>query len=113
VIDLAHFRGRLVDLRAALVEEARHGEESARPVELDQSRVGRVSRMDAMQGQAMAQESSRRRDRRIRQIDAALGRIEDGSYGGCLRCGEPIASGRLESDPSATLCIGCAAADER
>lgn len=41
-------------------------------------------------------------------IDAALARIEDGSYGSCVRCGEEIAAGRLEAVPYSTLCIACA-----
>ncbi|MEZ5542164.1 MAG: TraR/DksA family transcriptional regulator [Pseudomonadota bacterium] len=41
-------------------------------------------------------------------IDAALARIEGGSYGSCVRCGEEIAAGRLEAVPYSTLCIACA-----
>jgi RNA polymerase-binding transcription factor DksA len=42
------------------------------------------------------------------EIDAALARLADGSYGRCLRCGGPIASGRLQVRPNATRCIRCA-----
>lgn len=94
----------------ALIEG--HGEDG-RPVELDQTRVGRLSRMDALQTQAMAQETDRRRHHELSQIDAALRRLEDGSYGECLECGEPIAVKRLELDPSAPLCIDCASKGER
>ena len=45
----------------------------------------------------------------IRQIDAALERIEEGGYGACAACGEPIAKGRLEALPFAVTCIQCAA----
>ncbi|WP_241992552.1 TraR/DksA family transcriptional regulator [Cryobacterium lactosi] len=41
-------------------------------------------------------------------IDAALVRIDDGSYGICLRRGEPIGRERLEARPAAELCIDCA-----
>ena len=41
----------------------------------------------------------------LSEIDAALGRIEDGSYGLCTRCGQPIGEVRLEAVPYATLCI--------
>ena len=44
----------------------------------------------------------------IAEIDAALRRIEDGSYGECAKCGEPIAPGRLAAMPAAVLCIACA-----
>jgi len=77
-------------------------------VELDQTRVGRLSRMDALQGQAMAQAQQRRRQVEIARIDAAIDRIHAGEYGWCLKCGEAIARARLESDPAAPLCVGCA-----
>ena len=77
------------------------------PVELDQQSVGRVSRIDAMQAQAMAQATERRRLSRIKQVEAALKRIEDGEYGYCLTCGEEIEAKRLATDPAAPLCIGC------
>lgn len=77
-------------------------------VELDQSKVGRLSRMDAMQGQAMAQASRERREVKLRLIDAALARIDADDYGYCQNCDEPIAPSRLEFDPTVLLCIDCA-----
>lgn len=78
------------------------------PVELDQQSVGRLSRMDAMQVQQMAQAVERRRRDRIEKIRRALARIEDGDYGYCHECDEPIAPGRLDIDPAAHLCVNCA-----
>jgi RNA polymerase-binding transcription factor len=92
------------EIRAA---EAETSSERA-PVELDQQAVGRLSRMDALQVQAMALEASRRRKGELRRITAALARIDEGEFGYCLECGEEIAARRLELDPTAPLCIGCA-----
>lgn len=78
-------------------------------VELDQQSVGRLSRMDAMQQQEMAQAEARRRTSDLARIEMALKRIEQGEFGWCTECGEPIAFKRLEIDPAAHLCIGCAA----
>ena len=64
--------------------------------------------MDALQGQAMAQEQQRRRLTEIARIDAALARVEEGEYGWCLKCGDPVARPRLETDPAAPLCVDCA-----
>ena len=94
----------------ALIEG--HGEDS-KPVELDQTRVGRLSRMDSLQNQAMAKETDRRRHQELDQIDHALERLTDGSYGDCIECGEPIAEKRLALDPSTPLCIDCAGRGER
>ncbi|MEK9904500.1 MAG: TraR/DksA C4-type zinc finger protein [Rhodospirillales bacterium] len=81
---------------------------SREPVELDQTRVGRLSRVDALQGQAMAQEQHRRRQIELARIEAALQRIDQGEYGWCLKCSHPIAVARLEADPAAPLCVDCA-----
>jgi DnaK suppressor protein len=97
------------ELRALLAT----GEDAARVVELDQTSVGRLSRMDALQGQAMSQERARRRQRELQRIAAALRRLEDGEYGDCQDCGEPIDVRRLDMDPAATLCIRCATAREQ
>ncbi|MEZ5863567.1 MAG: TraR/DksA family transcriptional regulator [Geminicoccaceae bacterium] len=94
----------LAELRAASAATA----EDRRPVELDQAAVGRLSRMDALQVQAMAQAADRQRQQRIRRVEAALERMADGDYGWCVRCGEPIASGRLEADPAVPTCVACA-----
>lgn len=105
-------REKLLQLRAELLAVAEASKESAAVVELDQTKVGRLSRMDALQAQAMAQASAQRREQTLRQIDAALKRIDDDEYGYCLQCGEPINPKRLEFDPTVTLCIDCASKAE-
>ena len=99
-------------MRAELEAAAETGKESAAVVELDQSKVGRLSRMDAMQAQAMAKAAERRREETLRRIEAALKRIDNDEYGYCARCDEPINPKRLEFDPTATLCIDCASQAE-
>ena len=103
---------KLLDLRAELRRIAAAGNGAASVVELDQARVGRLSRMDAMQAQAMAQASDARRAALLREIDAALKRIDDGDYGICEQCERPINPKRLDIDPTARLCIDCASAAE-
>lgn len=105
---MKHFEKLLYERRMTLLQTADAGDAAAVAVELDQSRVGRLSRMDAMQAQAMSQESVRRRDLELKRISAALQRLKDGEYGDCLYCGEVIAQGRLQADPAAILCIRCA-----
>ena len=107
-IDIAAFRALLLAREQALIKEEASGEDSAGAVELDQSRVGRLSRMDALQAQQMARALSRRRLLERGRIAAALKRIEDDEYGYCLSCGAVITAPRLEIEPAATQCIGCA-----
>lgn len=105
-------RKQLVALRDSLQGMAATGDASAAVVELDQSRVGRLSRMDAMQAQAMAKASVQRRDAMLRRISAALQQIDDGEYGICDDCGQAINPKRLDIDPTATQCIDCASRAE-
>ena len=78
------------------------------PVTLQQDSVGRLSRMDAMQQQAMAQAEERRRNAERTRIAAALRRLDEGEWGSCVTCGEAIAEGRLKGDPAVARCVGCA-----
>lgn len=107
-IDLAAVRSELEALRERVMAATEHGAEAAQPVELDQQRVGRLSRMDALQGQEMARAAERRRGTEIRKIDAALARLDSDDYGWCVRCGEEIAAARLALDPAVPVCIDCA-----
>jgi len=101
-------RERLLSRLAELGAEDRAGAEARAPVALEQDSVGRLSRMDAMQGQAMALATQRRRDAERARIGAALARLDEGEWGYCVTCGEEIAEARLAHDPSLGTCIGCA-----
>lgn len=107
-MDIKKIKAELTARRKALIELAEEAEGARQPVELDQTRVGRLSRMDALQGQAMAQETARRRDAEVARIDAALKRVDEDEYGYCLACGEKIAAARLKLDPMAAVCVTCA-----
>ncbi len=77
-------------------------------VVLDQQSVGRLSRMDAIQQQAMANATHQRRQQERMRLNAALVRIDAGEFGYCLDCGDDISPKRLDLDPTATRCISCA-----
>ena len=102
----------LRERRAEILRLIEAHEGDHRPVELDQARVGRLSRMDALQSQAMAEATDRRRHQELERIDAALARLAAGDYGHCLECGEAIHEKRLAFDPAAALCIACASGHE-
>lgn len=101
------FKKRLTEMRTELESISTISAESRKPVELDQTSIGRLSRMDALQGQAMQLETERRRGVERQRIEAALERIEDGNFGYCTVCDEDIAIKRLENDPSVPNCIDC------
>jgi DnaK suppressor protein len=102
------FRTLLTERRAALERYSETARDAARTVELDQTCTGRLSRMDALQGQAMARATGQRRLLELRRIEAALARLDSGEFGECVECGNMIPPGRLKLDPTATLCLICA-----
>lgn len=111
-INIKALKKALEERRIEVLKDIEIAEESIKPVELDQTTVGRLSRMDAMQVQAMAIEQEGRREQELSRIDAALHRIEEGDYGYCISCDEEIAAKRLENDPASAVCINCATSHE-
>ena len=103
-------RAALLKRQDELDEEDRISAEGRAPVTLQQDSVGRLSRMDAMQQQAMAKAQERRRAAERKRIEAALQRLDEGEWGYCVRCGDEIAEKRLEHDPSVASCVNCATA---
>lgn len=94
----------LADVRQALASAAAA---DTGTVVLDQTSVGRLSRMDALQQQAMASGWKETLLREERRLVAALARFEEGAFGVCCRCGESIRKARLEADPGAPFCTDC------
>lgn len=101
------WRDKLLALKADLTAIDSASANGRDVVELDQSKVGRLSRMDAMQAQAMNNAVAARRKSQLVRIKAALERLDEGEFGYCIRCGEEIAEKRLELDPSIGLCGSC------
>ena len=105
---LSKYRNQLLDRQEELEELISDTKENSATVELDQTSVGRLSRMDAIQGQAMAEAVRGRRSIEIKKIEAALERITEDEFGYCLTCGEDIVEKRMDLDPSVSLCNKCA-----
>ncbi len=105
--ELARFRAILLALRQELAEARDGNRENTAPVSPDAA-IGRLTRQDAMQSQQMALELERRNRQRLAQVEAALQRIDDGSYGLCTRCDEEISAARLAVKPEAHQCVRCA-----
>jgi DnaK suppressor protein len=106
-------RQRLLNLKQDLAAQSDATKSDRDPVTLDQQAVGRLSRMDAMQVQAMAAAQERQRGIDLQRIATALSRLDDDEYGYCTSCGEAIDGKRLDIDPMAILCIACANLNEK
>lgn len=101
---LGRLNAEMAEIRTASASTA----DARKPVELDQQSVGRLSRMDAMQQQAMSAAQEARRMGRIRAIEAAIRRIETAEFGFCCDCGDFIGLRRLDLDPTVMRCLDCA-----
>ncbi len=107
-LDLDHFKKRLTKRYQIILADREAQKKNTAPKELDQTSVGRLSRMDAMQQQQMAKAAALLVDQERRRIETALKRIASEEYGYCILCDEEIAGKRLEFDPSLLTCISCA-----
>lgn len=106
--DLNYFHQLLLKKQQELKSTDQLARDSTKAVTLDQSSIGRLSRMDAMQSQAMALETKRRREIELTRIDVALERIDEEEYGYCASCEEEINKRRLAVDPANPFCVECA-----
>ncbi len=111
--ELAELENKLAQQKEELIELLNGSQQACEAVGLDQTRQGRLSRMDALQAQAMFQASRQRWQEALQRIGAAQARMAAGEYGYCLRCDEAMDPRRLALDPAATLCVDCAEATEQ
>jgi len=106
--DLAELGAALTALDAELSRSLDEGEGLTATVTLDQTAVGRLSRVDALQAQQVSLEQRRRQRLRLQQVRLALKAHTDEEYGDCRSCGDPIGLARLRARPEAPLCAACA-----
>lgn len=104
---LRELQARLQQLQLELQEQLQLSKSATAAVTLDQTLVGRVSRMDAMQQQSVAISAREKAQTRLRKVNIALAAMESGDYGYCTRCDAGIGYGRLRAQPEARLCIAC------
>lgn len=104
---LDEFQRCLEDSLLQVDEALSHAGNVSATVQLDQSSVGRLSRMDALQQQAMAAGIRDMLIQKRLKIKAALDRISAGRFGICCQCEGEIEGGRLEQDPAVVFCATC------
>ena len=109
---ISDFSNQLKNNQAELLTQLELSKENTGPVTLDQQSVGRVSRIDAIQQQQMSIASRDQSKLLLRQIEAALQRIEADVYGLCIQCDESIGFARLQAQPHTPNCLACQSALE-
>ncbi|MBP3193192.1 TraR/DksA family transcriptional regulator [Natronogracilivirga saccharolytica] len=75
-------------------------------VEPDSS-IGRISRMDAINNKTVNDAAYRNTRTRLKRLKNVLEKVDDPDYGRCVRCGEPIAFGRIQIMPEKRVCVHC------
>lgn len=101
------FRNQLVARREALAEDLR--QTTAALINDESVYTDSVDQAAAETDKSLTLQMKNRDRNILWQIDEALKRLADGSYGDCERCGESISEGRIEAFPFTTLCIDCKA----
>jgi len=107
--EVEEIRARLLASKAELQKRVTTIHEHARdPLEQDSAeqaaQLGNVAVVSALESEAV---------QHLAEIEAALQRLENGTYGICVGCGESIGEGRLKVRPAATQCRDCAEIDDR
>jgi DnaK suppressor protein len=110
-LDIEKYRKLLIAERDRLAQEIPPVSEIAQPVpdqwEVTAADAPLISEIKDVQNEIVSMKSDR-----LNRVQAALDRIDDGTYGICIRCGKPIDPRRLDVEPSATACMDCLSAEE-
>jgi len=104
---LIFLKEKLKTLSVDICKIINNTDQASETVTLDQSRLGRLSRMDAMQQQEMAKAELLQFSKRLKLIQKALTKFEQDEYGWCEDCDEMIAEERLNIKPESQYCIKC------
>lgn len=105
---VAELTSALAAILAKLERSMRVTEAAMEPVQLDQSAVGRLSRIDSLQNQGLTRNLQAREQARLGQVAGAMQRLEEGTYGCCTECGTEVPFERLQVFPETPTCAGCA-----
>ena len=103
---LQDFHERLLEAKAGIKALLAQTAADTKPVDLNLP-IGRLTRIDAIQMQGMAQMNRQQLKIRLKQVEAALMSFGHGSYGICRHCKGPIPLGRLEVLPESPFCVDC------
>ncbi|HJQ23978.1 MAG TPA: TraR/DksA C4-type zinc finger protein [Blastocatellia bacterium] len=110
-LDLEAFRKRLIEERDQLNREIPSVAELAEPTPDDRQITANAPLIGEIKD--VQNEIADRKTHRLRQVQAALQSMDDGTYGICIRCNQPIDPRRLQADPAAMTCMNCLSAEEQ
>ncbi len=103
--NIEKFRNELQARQAILIEDLKKS--TAELIEDEPNFADSIDQASADAGKAITVQMKNRERDILTQINEALRRIEDGTFGECVQCAEPIAEARMKANPATTLCIDC------
>lgn len=104
--ELKYYKELIEKQIAELKETIASMAESVKPIEPDTA-IGRLSRMEAIQAKSISESNLKQKRMRLQRLEAALKRIERGTFGLCSVCEEDIPEKRLKIAPESTVCMDC------
>jgi len=105
--DRDQLKEKILEFLTLTKEKIRHLELMTQPISPENS-IGRISRMDAINNKGVAESALRSARKKLSNLEVALHKIDDPSFGNCTRCGKEIQAGRLMFMPQSSRCITCA-----
>lgn len=105
--DIDKFRILLIETMDELIESIKYLKEASKPIE-PSCALGRLTRMEAIGEKGVNEAILAKSKARLIRLENAMNRIENGTYGICIKCGKEIPAGRLETVPEALICVDCA-----
>jgi len=102
------------DIKKRILEELKKTEqlildykESTKPISPENA-IGRVSRMDAINNKSVVEAALRKAEEKFNKLKLVLDKVNDADFGLCMRCGNPIPTGRILLMPQSRNCVRCA-----
>jgi len=104
--ELAELRDSITEKIKSLEDSMDYLDEETKPIEPSVS-LGRLTRMEAISEKGINEYMLRQNKQALQRLYNALERLDKGSYGSCLKCGNEIPLGRLRLVPEAVVCVAC------
>ncbi len=111
--DREHFKGKLIEKKTALLNSVKKAETYGREAETEEESMDLVDKASSSYTKEFMFSKSNSERRFLVTVNEALDRLEQGEFGDCLNCEEPIGRKRLEALPWARLCIDCQELEEK
>jgi len=107
MLDKEEIRNRITEEITATTTLVKKYTELAKPI-APENAIGRISRMDAINNRAVTEAALNKSKEKLNNLKVALTKVDDSDFGLCIRCKQPIPTGRILLMPQAVRCVNCA-----